>query len=96
MYQLSKEQVKMFVRVMMPILYSMKDAAGFYNALDCNKPVEQQHQMGHSHDSPRIARLKERAAMAESAARSSAEIEDRKSGREVEYESSQNRSRVSR
>ena len=53
MYQLSKEQVKMFVRVMMPILYSMKDAAGFYNALDCNKPVEQQHQMGHRHDSPR-------------------------------------------
>ena len=92
MYQLSKEQVKMFVRVLMPILYSMKDAAGFYNALDCNKPVEQQHQMGHSHDSPRIARLKERAAMAESAARSSAETEDRKSGREVEYEGDQNRS----
>lgn len=92
MYQLSKEQVKMFVRVMMPILYSMKDAAGFYNALDCNKPVEQQHQMGHRHDSPRIARLKQKAAMTESAAKNSAETEVWKSGREVEYEGDQNRS----
>ncbi len=92
MYQLSKEQVKMFVRVMMPILYNMNDAAGFYNALDCNKPVEQQHQMGHRHDSPRITRLKQKAAMAESATRSSAETEVGKSGREVEYEGDQNRS----
>ena len=90
MYQLSKEQVKMFVRVMMPILYNMNDAAGFYNALDCNKPVEQQHQMGHRHDSPRITRLKQKAAMAESATRSSAETEVGKSGREVEYEGNQN------
>ena len=92
MYQLSKEQVKKFVRVMMPILYNMNDAAGFYNALDCNKPVEQQHQMGHRHDSPRITRLKQKAAMAESATRSSAETEVGKSGREVEYEGDQNRS----
>ena len=92
MYQLSKEQVKMFVRVMMPILYNMNDAAGFYNALDCNKPVEQQHQMGHRHDSPRITRLKQKAAMAESATRSSAETEVGKSGREVEDEGDQNRS----
>ena len=92
MYQLSKEQVKMFVRVMMPILYNMNDAAGFYNALDCNKPVEQQHKMGHRHDSPRITRLKQKAAMAESATRSSAETEVGKSGREVEYEGDQNRS----
>ena len=92
MYQLSKEQVKIFVRVMMPILYNMNDAAGFYNALDCNKPVEQQHQMGHRHDSPRITRLKQKAAMAESATRSSAETEVGKSGREVEYEGDQNRS----
>ena len=92
MYQLSKEQVKMIVRVMMPILYNMNDAAGFYNALDCNKPVEQQHQMGHRHDSPRITRLKQKAAMAESATRSSAETEVGKSGREVEYEGDQNRS----
>jgi hypothetical protein len=28
MYQLSKEQVKMFVRVLMPMLYSMNDVAG--------------------------------------------------------------------
>ena len=92
MYPLSKEPVKMFVRVMMPILYNMNDAAGFYNALDCNKPVEQQHQMGHRHDSPRITRLKQKAAMAESATRSSAETEVGKSGREVEYEGDQNRS----
>ena len=91
MYQLSKEQVKMFVRVMMPILYNMNDAAGFYNALDCNKPVEQQHQMGHRHDSPRIARLKQKAAMTESATTNSAETEVRQAGREADNAGQQNR-----
>ena len=92
MYQLSKEQVKMFVRVLMPMLYSMNDVAGMCDELDSGKSPEQQHQMGHRHDSPRITRLKQKAAMAESATRSSAETEVGKSGREVEYEGDQNRS----
>ena len=94
MYQLSKEQVRMFVRVMMPILYSMNDVAGFYDALDSEKPVDQQHQRGHGQDSPRIARLKEKAALAEQATRSPAEAEGGKSGEEVEYAGDQNWSRV--
>ena len=93
MYQLSKEQVKMFVRVLMPILYSMNDVAGMYDELDSKRPIEQQHQRGHGKDSPRIARLKRMAAMAEPETRSSAE-EDGKSGKEVEYAGSQNRSQV--
>lgn len=95
MYQLSKEQVKMFVRVLMPILYSMNDVAGMCDELDSKKPVEQQHQRGHGKDSPRIARLKEKAAMAEQAAISSAEAEGGMSGEEVEYAGDQNWSRVS-
>ena len=94
MYQLSKEQVKMFVRVLMPILYSMNDVAGIYDELDSKEPVEEQHQRGHGHDSPRIARLKEKAAMAGSEPKSLAEAECRKSRREVEYEGDQNRSQL--
>lgn len=94
MYQLSKEQVKMFVRVLMPILYSMNDVAGMCDELDSKKPVEQQHQRGHGKDSPRIARLKEKAAMAEPETVSPAKAEDGKSGEEVEYEGNQNWSRV--
>ena len=90
MYQLSKEQVRMFVRVMMPILYSMNDVAGFYDALDSEKPVEQQHQRGHRKDSPRIARLKRMAAMAEPETGNPAEAEDGKSGEEVEYAGDKN------
>lgn len=84
MYQLSKEQVKMFVRVLMPILYSMNDVAGMYDALDRGKPLKQQHQRGHSPDSPRIARLKARAAMAEAASMSPTETTGERSGRETE------------
>ena len=94
MYQLSKEQVKMFVRVLMPILYSMNDVAGMCDELDSKRPVEQQHQRGHGKDSPRIARLKRMAAMAEPETGSSAETEGGKSGEEVEYAGNQNRSRV--
>jgi hypothetical protein len=81
MYQLSKEQVKMFVRVMMPILYSMNDVAGMYDALDSGKPPEQQHQRGHRPDSPRIACLKARAAMAEATSMSPTESTGEQSGR---------------
>ena len=84
MYQLSKEQVKMFVRVLMPILYSMNDVAGMCDELDSKKPVEQQHQRGHGKDSPRIARLKEKAALAVPETRSPAEAEGGKSGEEAE------------
>ena len=84
MYQLSKEQVKMFVRVMMPILYSMNDADGMYDALDSGKPSEQQHQRGHRSDSPRIARLKAKAGMAEVTSMSPTETTGEKSGREAE------------
>lgn len=83
MYQLSKEQVKMFVRVLMPILYSMNDVAGMYDALDSGKPPEQQLQRGHRADSPRIASRKARAAMAEMASMSPTETTVEQSGREA-------------
>lgn len=83
MYQLSKEQVKMFVRVLMPILYSMNDVTGMYDALDSEKPPEQQHQREHRPDSPRIARLKARAAMAETASMNPTETTGEQSGREA-------------
>ena len=94
MYQLSKEQVKMFVRVLMPILYSMNDVDGMYDALDRGKPPEQQRQRGHRPDSPRIARLKARAAMAEATSMNLVEAEGSESGREVEYAGGKNRSQV--
>lgn len=94
MYQLSKEQVKMFVRVLMPMLYSMNDVAGIYDELDSKKPVEEQHQRRRDHDSPRIAYLREKAAMAGSEIKSSDEAEDGKSGKEVEYEGDENRSQL--
>ena len=94
MYQLSKEQVKMFVRVLMPILYSMNDVDGMYDALDRGKPPEQQRQRGHRPDSPRIAMLKARAAMAEATSMNLVEAEGSESGREVEYAGGKNRSQV--
>ncbi len=94
MYQLSKEQVKMFVRVLMPMLYSMNDVAGMCDELDSGKPPEQQHQRGHRSDSPRIARLKARAAMAEAMSLHPAEAEGSESGREVEYAGDQNRNQI--
>lgn len=92
MYQLSKEQVKMFVRVLMPMLYSMNDVAGMCDELDSGKLPEQQHQRGHRPDSPRIARLKARAAMAEAMSLHTAEGSE--SGREVEYAGDQNRNQI--
>lgn len=66
MYKLSKKQVSMFVRAIMPELYRMQEVYDCIDELDRMKPYEQQHQRGHTKDSPRIAwykaRLSEKSA----------------------------------
>lgn len=54
MGELSKKQINMFVRAIMPELYRIQAIADWVSENDAKKPYDQQHQRGHGLISPRI------------------------------------------
>ncbi len=54
MNNLSKKQINMFVRAIMPELYQIQAVTDWLRANDEKKPYNQQHQRGHGLSSPRI------------------------------------------
>lgn len=59
--ELGEIQIRQFVRAIMPKLYELQAIYNWINELDSKKPYEQQHQRGHSQESTRIQRLRQRA-----------------------------------
>ena len=55
-----ERQIKQFVRAIMPKLYELQALYNWIDELDSKKPYEQQHQRGHSQESIRIQRLRQR------------------------------------
>ena len=55
-----ERQIKQFVRAIMPKLYELQALYNWIDELDSRKPYEQQHQRGHSQESIRIQRLRQR------------------------------------
>ena len=54
MGELSKKQINMYVRAIMPELYRIQEIADWVSENDEKKPYDQQHQRGHGLISPRI------------------------------------------
>lgn len=59
--ELGEIQIRQFVRAIMPKIYELQAIYNWLNELDSKKPYEQQHQRGHSQESIRIQRLRQRA-----------------------------------
>ena len=55
-----ERQIRQFVRAIMPKLYELQALYNWIDERDRRKPYEHQHQRGHSQESIRIQRLRQR------------------------------------